>query len=118
MACRIEDGMLFPIRVWNPEKFDNHEVPREDVDGVVRSMFEAYDVVAFRADVKEFEAYVDNWGKDFKRKLKINASPGNPMAFDMRGQKKKFALDCERFLDAVLEHEVFHDGDPSCGSTF
>jgi phage terminase large subunit-like protein len=28
----------------------------------------------------------------------------------MRGNKKHFALDCERFLDAVLEKELSHDG--------
>ncbi|EFV12952.1 hypothetical protein [Segniliparus rugosus] len=113
VACRISDGMLFKIRVWNPDEFPNGEVPRDDVDAVVRSCFERYDVVAFRADVKEFEAYVDAWGRDFKRRLKVNASPGNPVAFDMRGQTKRFALDCERFLDAVLEREIFHDGDPA-----
>jgi len=28
----------------------------------------------------------------------------------MRGQSKKFAFDCERFLDAVIAKEVYHDG--------
>lgn len=111
VACRIEDGALFLIKAWNPEKYLNEEVPREDVDATVRSCFERFDVVAFRADVKEFEAYVDQWGRDFKKKIKVNASPGNPVAFDMRGQQKRFALDCERFLDAVLEQELCHNGD-------
>lgn len=108
VACRVEDGMLFVLKVWDPEKYGG-QVPREDVDAVVRSAFQRYDVVAFRADVKEFEAYVDQWGRDFKKRIKVNASPGNPIAFDMRGQQKRFAFDCERFLDAVLEREVFHD---------
>ena len=111
-ACRIDDGAVFLIRVWVPENYQNDEVPREDVDAYVRSMFEKYDVVSFRADVKEFEAYVDQWGRDFKRRVKVNASPGNPVAFDMRGQQKKFAFDCERFVDAVLERELIHDGNP------
>ncbi|MGZ6053965.1 MAG: hypothetical protein ACXWOV_00130 [Isosphaeraceae bacterium] len=112
VACRIEDGMLFLIRVWDPEKSPTGEVPRDEGDAVVRSTFEKYTVVSFRADVREFEAYVDQWGQDFRRKLKVNASPGNPVAFDMRGQVKRFALDCERFYDAVVEREVFHDGNP------
>lgn len=111
VACRIDDGMLFVIKVWNPEKFGG-EVPREDVDAVVHSMFQRYDVVAFRADVKEFEAYVDQWGRAYKKRIKVNASPNNPVAFDMRGQQKRFAFDCERFEDAVLERELFHDGNP------
>ncbi|WP_280350356.1 hypothetical protein [Nocardia abscessus] len=112
VACRVEDGSLFLIKTWNPDNYPTGEVPREDVDAYVRSCFASYDVVAFRADVKEFEAYVDQWGRDFKRKIQVNASPGNPIAYDMRGQQKRFALDCERFLDSVLEHEIFHDGNP------
>jgi phage terminase large subunit-like protein len=111
VACRVEDGALFPIKVWNPANYLNEEVPREDVDAQVRNVFSSYDVVAFRADVKEFEAYVDQWGRDFRKKMKVNATPGNPIAFDMRGQTKRFGLDCERFLDAVWEHELCHNGD-------
>lgn len=111
-ACRIEDGAIFLLNSWNPEKWPDGCVPREQVDIAVRAAFEKYKVVGFRADVHEFESYVDEWGKDFKRKVKVKASPGNPVAFDMRGQKKRFALDCERFLDAVLEGELSHNGDP------
>jgi phage terminase large subunit-like protein len=112
VACRVFDGCLFLIKAWDPSKYANGEVPREDVDATVRSCFERYEVAAFRADVKEFEAYVDQWGQDFRKKIKVNASPNNPVAFDMRGQQKRFALDCERMLDAVIEREVFHDGNP------
>lgn len=110
VACRVEDSALFLVRAWNPELHHNGEVPRDEVDATVRSCFERYDVVAFRADVKEFEAYVDAWSRDFKKRIKVNASPGHPIAFDMRGNQKRFALDCERFLDAVLEGELAHDG--------
>lgn len=111
VACRIDDGMLSVIKVWDPDKHGG-EVPREDVDATVHSVFARYDVVAFRADVKEFEAYVDQWGRAYKKKLKVNASPNNPVAFDMRGQQKRFAFDCERLEDAVIEREARHDGNP------
>lgn len=111
VACRVSDGMLSLIKVWDPAKH-NGEVPREDVDATVQSMFERYEVVAFRADVKEFEAYVDQWSRMYKKKMKVNASPNNPIAFDMRGQQKRFAFDCERLEDAVVEREVSHDGNP------
>ncbi|AWN05779.1 terminase large subunit [Mycobacterium phage Priamo] len=111
VACRVDDGMLFVLNVWDPQKHGG-QVPREDVDAAVHSAFARYDVVAFRADVKEFEAYVDQWGRQYKKKLKVNASPNNPVAFDMRGQQKRFAFDCERLEDAVIEREVCHDGNP------
>lgn len=109
VGCRVSDGFLFVIKVWDPQKFGG-EVPREDVDATVHSAFQRYDVVAFRADVKEFEAYVDQWSRTYKKRMKVNASPNNPVAFDMRGQQKRFAFDCERLEDAVLEGEVWHDG--------
>lgn len=118
VACRVEDGALFLLKHWDPKDYPNHEIPREQVDALVRWAFSRFNVVAFRADVKEFESYVDQWGQDFKRKLKVNATPGNPVAFDMRGQTKRFAFDCERFLEAALEGStesndlkpLIHDG--------
>jgi phage terminase large subunit-like protein len=110
VACRVHDGCLFTIGVWDPEQQPTGEIDREAVDAVVRSLRDKYDVVGFRADVREFEAYVDQWGVFYRKSLKVNASPANPVAFDMRGNQKRFAMDCERFLDAVLEREVYHDG--------
>jgi len=110
VACRVSDGALFLLKHWNPAESPTGEVPREDVDAKVRSAIATYDVVGMRADVKEFESYVDGWSRDFGRKMKIKASPANNIAFDMRGNQKVFGLDCERFLDAVLEGELVHDG--------
>jgi hypothetical protein len=115
VACRIEDGAIFVIKAWNPEKYGG-EVPRDDVDAMVHWVFSRFDVLSFRADVKEFEAYVDQWSAKYRKKLALPAHGTNPIAFDMRGSdntavRKKFALDCERFLDAVLEGEICHDGD-------
>jgi hypothetical protein len=110
VACRVSDAALFLLGHWNPEKYANGEVPRDQVDAAVRNAFAAYDVIGMRADVKEFENYVDNWSKDFGRKMKVKASPANNIAFDMRGNTKRFGLDCERFLDAVYEQEICHDG--------
>jgi hypothetical protein len=109
VACRVSDGGLFPLRVWNPANFDD-EIPKADVDGMVDWAFARFDVVAMRADVKEFESYVDQWSRKYKKKMVVNASPTHPIAFDMRGNQKRFALDCEKFLDAVYEQELTHNG--------
>jgi phage terminase large subunit-like protein len=110
VACRVSDGLLEVIRVWNPEDYGG-EIPREIVDSVVQWVFSHYKVVGFRADVKEFESYIAQWTTQFAKKLKVKASPGNPIAFDMRGQTKKFAFDCEKLHDAVVEKAVCHGGD-------
>lgn len=110
VACRVDDGALFVLKHWNPERYGG-EVPRDDVDATVEWAFGRYKVSAMRADVKEFESYVDSWSRKHGRKMVVKASPANPISFDMRGNQKKFALDCEKFLDAVVEQEVLHDGD-------
>lgn len=109
VACRVEDGALFPIKVWDPEKYDG-EVPREHVDKMVAWCFGQYNVAAFRADVREFEAYIDQWAVEYGRKLKIRATSKHTVGFDMRSNQKQFTLDCEKFEDAVLEREITHDG--------
>ncbi|MBM7771968.1 hypothetical protein JOD54_002172 [Actinokineospora baliensis] len=109
VACRISDGAIFPLKIWNPE-LHGGQIPRDDVDAMVHWTFARFDVVAFRADVREFEAYVDQWGAKYRRRLKYKSSPTNAVAFDMRGNKKRFALDCERFHDAVLSLEITHSG--------
>lgn len=111
VACRIEDAAIFPVKVWNPENYGG-EVPREDVNNTVDWAFGTYDVVAFRSDVREFEAYVDQWGAKYGKKLAIRATAKHPVGYDMRSNIKNFTLDCERFQDAVVELEVLHAGSP------
>lgn len=111
VACRVEDGAIFPIKIWDPEKYGG-EVPREDVNDTVDWAMNHYDVVGMRADVREFEAYVDQWGAKYGRKMKVKASQRHPIAFDMRSNIKTFTLDCEKFQDAVYEGEIAHAGHP------
>jgi phage terminase large subunit-like protein len=113
VACRIEDSLIVPIAVWNPNDNPDGEINRMAVDNTVRAAFEKYDVVGFRADVREFESYVDMWERDFKRKLRINARPGHIVNWDMRGCQKNFTLACEKFLDAIVERELKHNADPT-----
>jgi len=114
VACRVEDAAVFLIKAWDPEKYDGN-IPRTDVDATVDWAFSRFNVIGFRADVRMFESHVDAWTQRYRKKLKMYAVPGKPIAFDMRGKdsstvRKTFAKDCERFLDAVLEHELTHDG--------
>ena len=110
-ACRVSDGALFLISLWNPKDYEGGKIPTEQVDAEVQRVFKRFDVVAFRADVREFEAYIDKWSAMYKNVLKVKASPGNWVAYDMRTKgKKEFLQDCERFRNAVIDREVLHDG--------
>jgi hypothetical protein len=110
VACRVDDAALFVLKVWNPDRYDGH-IPRAQVDKMVDWAFGQFEVVGMRADVREFESYVDQWGAKYGKKLKIKATPKHPVAFDMRGNTKQFTHDCERFLDAVQDRAIQHNGD-------
>lgn len=112
-ACRIDDGAIFLLEAWNPESFPNNKIPTTSVDKAVDRAFELYDVVSFRADVKEFESYIDAWEAKYRKQLVVKASPGNLIAYDMRSKgKREFLIECERFRDAVMEGSLKHDGNP------
>lgn len=110
-ACRVDDGAIFLLNAWNPESFPSGKIPTIAVDKAVREAFARFDVVSFRADVKEFESYIDQWSADFQRQLVVKASPGNIIAYDMRSKgKREFLIECERFKNAVLDGGLKHDG--------
>lgn len=110
VACRVSDGALFIIKTWDPALYEG-KIPSDDVDSTVAWVFGTYNVVSFKADVKEFESYIDKWGADYGRKLIMKSTARHPIAFDMRGEQKRFTYFCERMLDAVVEGELRHSGD-------
>lgn len=110
-ACRIDDGAIFLLEAWNPESYPDNKISTTSVDQAVHRAFELYDVVSFRADVKEFESYIDAWEAKYRKRLIVKASPGNLIAYDMRSKgKREFLIECERFRDAVVEGSMKHDG--------
>lgn len=117
VGCRVSDGHVFVIDCWEKPRGpagEGWQVDRADVDRVVRAAFDQRQVVAFFADVAEFESYIDAWAQDFGERLVIQATLGrsaHPVAWDMRGHLRDFTQACERMEVDVREGDVTHDGD-------
>ncbi len=115
-VARISDGAVFTLGVWEkPEgpAGDGWRVDRADVDLHVRRAFDRFDVVAFFADVREFESYVDGWGNEFGDRLLIDATTGkyaHPVGWDMRAKVAEFTAATERALVDIEEGEWPYDG--------
>jgi hypothetical protein len=109
MGCRISDGYVFTIGVWDPAEYDG-EAPRELIDDVVQSTFEAYNVVAYFSDLHPFESYVDKWAQLFRQRLKVKASEKHAVAWDMRGRTKDTTYEIERLHTDIVEQAFRHDG--------
>lgn len=116
LAIRVSDSYVELLDLWErPEANDWWQVPRDEVDARVRECFEAYNVVAFYADVAYWEAYLDLWAKDFGAKVQTRASARHPFAFDMRSMKAATSAH-ESLLSAVRDGLLKHGGDGPAGS--
>jgi len=120
IGCRISDGHVFSLGVWEPDPAHNADetVDANAVDFAVRRAFDRFDVAAFFADVREWESWaLTEWPNRYKDDLKIhaapNAKPPQPIAWDMRGHTYEFAKAVEACRTEILEGEFTHDGDPA-----
>ncbi len=114
MGCRVSDGFVFTIGIWDPEKM-REQAFRNAVDAAVRQSFERFDVVAFFSDVHPWESYITTWdtelGNERKRELCVAATRDNRIGWDMRARQKEFTLQgCEWVHDEIMERAFRHDG--------
>jgi hypothetical protein len=118
MGCEMDSGHVFTLGVWEPDPNDDNEtVDAADVDRVVRLAFEEYDVVAYFADVREWESFaLTEWPSRYKEKLVLWAvptgKPPQPIAWDMRSHSIDFAKAAEACHAEIVEGAFTHDGDP------
>jgi len=118
VGCRVEDGHVFVIDAWERPygpAGEGWEVDRADVDRQVRATFAVREnVMAFFADVREFESYIDTWGAEFGERLLVDAVPGrkrHPVAWDMRSRVQEFTEACMRAAIDIAGRDLPHDGD-------
>lgn len=116
IACAVDSGHVFTLGVWEPDPNDDRDtVDAADVDRIVTGAFERYDVLAFFADVKEWESFaLTEWPQRYKDDLLIWAvpqgKPPQPIAWDMRSHSVEFAKAAEACEAEIVEGEFTHDG--------
>lgn len=115
VGCRVSDGLLFEIKVWEqPSDWPKDKpwpIDYEAVDREIKALFAKYHVVGFYADPAKWESYVATWEKTYGKRLKQKQSAKNPIAFWMTGERAfKVQKVLETFEDAVLEQQLSHLG--------
>lgn len=117
IGCCIEDGHIFTIGVWEPEKALGEEVDVRAIDAVVKACRDKYKVKGFFGDVKEWESFVKvswvEWYEDAD--IVVDASGGKDpqkIAWDMRAKSFDFTRACELVKAEIYQGEFTHDGDP------
>ena len=137
VASRISDGAVFQLGVWQKPHGDRGKdwlAPRQEVDGVVRRSFERFRVQWFGVDPSPatddanetlyWRPLIDEWHRDFSKKLKVWATPGaqgNSVMFDMRIAQRGSTQRNQLFTEVAMltaqeidEDQSFrHDGSPA-----
>ncbi|MFP3915861.1 MAG: terminase [Actinomycetota bacterium] len=128
VACCVSDGHVFVPRtvdgqrtIWEPDPEHTSEdiVPAADVDRAVDHVFDTHNVVAFFADVKEWESFTKvTWPERYAERLRVKAVPGGKdpqaIAWDMRSHVRDFTLAAELVHSEITGDEpaFTHDDDP------
>lgn len=117
VGCRVSDGHVFVIRVWEEPpsaggaRRTQWRVPTAEVDLEVRAAFARYNVVGMYADPAAWESWVAAWEADFGPKLKVKSTRANPIEWWMTGSRNAATVRAlAAFHLAVTEREMTHDG--------
>ena len=102
VACRLEDGHLFTLAIWErPDVAEGRwRVPTVEVDAKVRDAFAAYAVSVMFADPYRWQDYLDAWAGSFPDRV-----VEYPTNVETRMDKA-----IERFSTAFAGDGITHDG--------
>jgi hypothetical protein len=119
VGCAMSDGHIFTVGAWEPKNAHDTEdvVPVAEIDAAVAKAFDTWKVMAFYADVQEWEGFVKvTWPEQYRDKLLIWATPtGNepqPIAWDMRSKTWDFTKSVELTEAEIADRAFTHDGNP------
>jgi hypothetical protein len=99
---------------------DESVVPVADIDTAVEVAFAKYQVIAFYADVQEWEGFVKvTWPDRYAERLIVWSGPGGKepasIAWDMRSKTFDFTKAAELTCDEIERQAFTHDGDSTIG---
>ena len=114
VGCRVSDGHLFEIRIWEqpdgPAGTD-WRVPVAEVNAEVDGAFSRFKVCGFFADPAKWETYIAAWTAKYAGRLKVKATRDHPIEWWMTGGRSHLIVRAlEQFHDAVIDGEMTHSG--------
>jgi hypothetical protein len=112
IGCRISDGHVFEIRVWEqPETEPDWTVPTVEVEAEIVAAFRRWNVVAFYADPAKWEQTVGTWEATYGPRLKVKSTRDHPIQWWMTGGRATATVAAlKRFHEAIVEKEITFDG--------
>jgi hypothetical protein len=111
IGCRVEDGHLFELGVWEQPRGpagDDWAVPQSEVEAAVAHAFTTFTVVGLYADPALWWSVIGEWEGRWGRGLKVKASAQRPMQLHLTPNRQ--ADLAAAFHAAVLDRQLSHDG--------
>lgn len=115
IGCRVEDGHLFELGVWEAPDGPGQETwspPMAEIEAAVADAFRRFDVAAFYCDpAKDWRSHVNAWEATYGRKVQVKVSADHPFEWWMTGGRSGLVQRAiEQFEGAVRNGDLTHDG--------
>lgn len=127
VGCRVSDGHLFTVKVWEAGSFPNHgegppppgcdcwqcwAPPIPDIEAEIAAQFEKFVVAGFYADPgKDWRSHINQWEATYGERVQFKASPNHPFEWWMGGGRSGLVERAiEQFESAVKNQDLTHDG--------
>jgi len=119
IGCHIETGFTFSLGIWETDG-GRRPIPVHEVNAAVEAARDRWNVVAFFADVNEWEESTKViWRALFEDDLPVWSVPAGrdpqPVAWDMRSHVAEFTMAAEMVLSEIETNGFIHDGDSFLG---
>lgn len=100
VACRVDDGHLEMLGLWESDGSEEWEVDSVAVDAAVAQAYERFNVSRFYADPPYWQDYIDRWAGEFESVVEW-----------WTNRQKAMVAALERFHTAVREGGLSHPSD-------
>jgi phage terminase large subunit-like protein len=116
VGCRVSDGYLFEVGVWeaddDPKKWDTWEPSIAEIEGAITGCFARYTVVGFYCDpAKDWRSHVNAWEAKFGARTKVKATPAHPFEWWMTGGRSGLVQRAiEQLEGSIRNRDVSHSG--------
>jgi len=116
IGCRVSDGHLFEVGVWeansNHDTWDTWSPPLVEIEAAIASCFQRYTVAAFYADPgNDWRSHVNKWEAAYSGRTTLKHGRDHPFEWWMTGGRSGLVQRAvEQLEGAVRNRDLTHDG--------
>jgi len=116
VGCRVEDGHVFQVGIWEasdtPGTWESWEPNTVEIEAAIASVFKKYTVAAFYADPgKDWRSHVNAWEAKYGTQTLVKNKRDHPFEWWMTGGRSGLVqIAVEQFEGAVRNGDMTHDG--------